>query len=211
MKKLEWYFDFISPFSYLATDQFHRLPAHVAITCIPVLFAGLLEYWKQKGPAELLTKRRFTNRYVQWLAVRHGVPFKAPPAHPFNPLRVLRLSIALDNDLEIIREIFHFIWREGRRPDAPEDWQALKQQLNVPDADERIAAPAVKDALRNNGECALAAGVFGVPTFIVDGELFWGFDGFEFLIDYLNDPELLNREEMRRVTDLPIGVERRRR
>lgn len=208
MKKLEWYFDFISPFSYLAMEQSHRLPEDVEITFRPVLLAGLLNHWNHKGPAEIPAKRRFTARHVQWLAGKHGIPIKTPPAHPFNPLQVLRLSIALQNDPEVIRTIFRFIWRDGRRPDDPESWQDLTRTLSVDDADKRVAASEVKDELRGNAQRALQLGVFGVPTFVVDGELFWGFDALEFVVDYLKDPDLLHSDEMRRVSELPIGIER---
>jgi 2-hydroxychromene-2-carboxylate isomerase len=209
MKTVEWYFDFVSPFSYLAMEQSHRLPKDIEITFTPILFAGLLKHWNHKGPAEIPEKRRFTVRHVQWLANKHGIPLKAPSAHPFNPLAVLRLSIVLNNDPEIIREIFRFIWRDGRRPDEPDSWQDLAHNLNVKDADERVTSPDIKDELRSNGERALQLGVFGVPTFVVDNELFWGFDALDFVSDYLLDPRLLESDEMRRVSQLPIGAQRR--
>ncbi|MFQ6022298.1 MAG: 2-hydroxychromene-2-carboxylate isomerase [Acidiferrobacterales bacterium] len=208
MKTVEWYFDFVSPFSYLAMEQSHRLPKDTEITFTPILFAGLLKHWNHKGPAEIPEKRRFTMRHIQWLASRHGIPLKIPPAHPFNPLAVLRLSLALNNDPEVIREIFRFIWRDGRRPDESDSWQDLTHNLNVKDADERVTSPDVKDELRRNGERALQLGVFGVPTFVVDDELFWGFDALDFVSDYLLDPRLLESDEMRRLSQLPIGAER---
>lgn len=209
MKEVEWYFDFISPFAYLAMEQRHRLPLDTKIKFIPVLFAGLLNHWRHKGPAEIPSKRQFTFRYVQWLASKHGLPLKMPPAHPFHPIAVLRLSIALDNDADAIEKIFRFIWRDGRRPDDAQGWQDLTQILEVADADARISTSSVKEELRRNGHKALENGVFGVPSFIVDDELFWGIDALDFLIDYLNDPTVLHNDEMRRISNLPIGLERR--
>lgn len=207
-QRLEFYFDFLSPFAYFAIERIDRLPQSTAIVYTPVLFAGLLKHWQQKGPAEIQTKRSFTYRHLQWLASKHNIPFKMPPAHPFNPLAVLRLSIALNNEPDVIRAIFGFIWRDGKRPDDPANWRDLTRALNVTDADQRIAVPTVKDQLRHNCDEAISRGVFGVPTFLVDGELFWGFDAFDFLIDYLRDPSVLNNDEMRRVSELPVGVER---
>ncbi len=117
MKEVVWYFDFISPFAYMAMEQRLRLPQGTKITFIPVLFAGLLNHWGHKGPAEIPSTRRFTFRHVQWLASTQGLPLMMPPAHPFSPIAVLRLSIALDNDADAIEKIFRFIWRDGRRPD----------------------------------------------------------------------------------------------
>lgn len=210
MKNLEWYFDFISPFSYLAMEQSHRLLQNADVSFKPVLFAGLLNHWHHKGPAELPPKRRYTMRYVQWLAHKHEIPLTMPPAHPFNPLNALRLSIVLHNDPDAIRAIFRFIWRDGRRPDDPQSWHELIEQLDVLDAEKRIAANDVKQELRANGRRALDLGVFGVPSLVVDGELFWGFDALDFVIDYLRNPAIFDSDEMRRITELPVGVERRK-
>ena len=87
MRAADWYFDFLSPFSYLQLVQFDRLPPDLEITYRPVLFAGLLGHWEHKGPAEIPAKRVHTYRWCHWYAARHGIPFRMPPAHPFNPLR----------------------------------------------------------------------------------------------------------------------------
>jgi 2-hydroxychromene-2-carboxylate isomerase len=209
-RMLDWYFDFVSPYSYLQCMKFPVLPADCEVRMRPVLFAGLLDAWGQKGPAEIPPKRRFTYRQVQWLADREGVRLKFPLAHPFNPLRPLRLAIALGSDPSVIREIFRFIWAEGRSVEDDDEWAALARRLGVTDADERIAAPEIKAALRRNGEDGVAAGVFGVPAFVADGEVFWGYDATAMLLDFLRDPAPFRQGEMARVGELPAAAERRR-
>lgn len=86
MRRLVWYFDFVSPFCYFQTRRFADFDPDVEIVCHPVLFAALLKHRGQLGPAEISVKRRFTYRYLQWYAERHDMPFKIPPAQPFNPL-----------------------------------------------------------------------------------------------------------------------------
>ena len=98
MKTIDWYFDFISPFAYLASASLQRLPESVELRLHPILFAGLLKHHETKGPAEIPSMRRFTFRHIRWLADRHHIELKPPPAHPFNPLPLLRLAIALDAD-----------------------------------------------------------------------------------------------------------------
>ncbi|MDJ0948270.1 MAG: 2-hydroxychromene-2-carboxylate isomerase [Alphaproteobacteria bacterium] len=210
MTKVHWYFDFISPFSYLQHELLHRLPDTVEIVYEPVLFAGLLGRWGHKGPAEIPGKRLYTNRYCVWFAQNHGIPFKMPPKHPYNPLKALRLAIALDADPEAVATIFHFIWQEGRWTESAEDWAELTGRLGLADADDRIADPAVKDRLRENTEQAAAKGVFGVPTFLIGDTLFWGVESTEMVVDYLKDPTLLEQGEMARLPDLPSGAERPR-
>jgi 2-hydroxychromene-2-carboxylate isomerase len=210
MKQVDWYFDFISPFSYLQLERFDLLPRDVDVVLRPILFAGLLKHWQHKGPAEIPAKRRFTYRFVQWQADSQGIPLRFPPAHPFNPIKALRLAIALGCSREAVVKIFRFIWREGRALDQPSEWQALTDSLGVSDAQALIEAPAVKDTLRANGERAIAAGLFGVPSFVIDGEIFWGCDATAMAIDYLRDPARFSRGELARAVDLPVGVERPR-
>ena len=104
-RQANWYFDYVSPYAYLQLECFHRLPADVDVTIKPVLFAGLLGYWDNMGPAEIPAKRRQTYRYCHWQAHKRGIPFKTPPRHPFNPLAVLRLSLALGSDIDAVRAI----------------------------------------------------------------------------------------------------------
>ena len=211
MKTAEWYFDFVSPFSYLQLERFDRLPPDVEVTLRPVVFAGLLDHLQHKGPAEIPGKRRFTYRFVQWLAQKEGIDFKFPPAHPFNPIRPLRLAIACGSGRREVQQIFRFIWRDGRSTDDAAAWDALTHALGVTDAETRINDPQVKSALRANGERAIAAGVFGVPSFVIGAEVFWGFDATGMAIDYLNDPAAFASAEMARVSGLPVAAERPRR
>lgn len=209
MTTADWYFDFISPFAYLQSEVLHRFDNKLTIRPVPVLFAGLLKHWGQKGPAEMATKRRFTYRQVQWLAEKNGIALRFPPQHPFNPVRALRAAVALGGSLETIHEIFRFIWREGRDINAPEEWAELARRLNVPDLDARCNAPEVKSQLLQHGEQALAAGVFGVPTLAIDKECFWGFDATDMALDFLADPARFSGGEYARLDGLPVGAARK--
>jgi hypothetical protein len=69
--------------------------------------------------------------------------------------------------------LFRFVWSEGKRPDDDADWAGLIAELGVPDADARVAAPEVKAQLRSHTTEAIAHGVFGVPTLLIDDQVFW--------------------------------------
>ena len=209
MPAADWYFDFLSPFSYLQLAEFDRLPPDLEVTYRPVLFAGLLGHWKHKGPAEIPAKRVQTYRWCHWYAARHGIPFRMPPAHPFNPLRPLRLAVAQDAEPALIRVLFDAIWAEGRDLSQDEEWQAFTAHLGIADADELIAAPHVKEALRRGTEEAAERGVFGIPTFVIGDELFWGLDTTDLVLDYLNDPNMLKTGEYARISALPVAQARR--
>ncbi len=208
-REAHWYFDFISPYSYLQLGSFDRLPAGLKLRPVPVLFAGLLNHWGNTGPAEIPAKRRQMYRYCHWLAEKRGMPFKLPPRHPFNPLTLLRLAIALDGDLDVVRTIFHHVWGEGNDGQHEDSLHALATKLGVKNMEALTSDPVVKAKLRQNTEDAIEKGVFGVPAFLIDGEIFWGEDITDMLIDYLKDPGLFTRGEQERIAELPMAAWRK--
>lgn len=193
MKFLRFTFDVVSPYAYLA---FERLPHALQgvsheVSYQPILFAGLLQHWGQKGPAEIAPKREWTYRQVMWLAHRLGVPFQMPAQHPFNPLALLRLLLAstpagLTPNRCLCEQVLHHVWRGGGDATDAGRLAALTRQL-APQRDP--AGAEVKDELKAATADAAARGVFGVPTVEVDGRLFWGLDGLELLSAYVHgDP-----------------------
>jgi 2-hydroxychromene-2-carboxylate isomerase len=202
---VDWYFDFVSPYSYLCLYRLQEIPASIVYR--PVLFAGLLNHWGQKGPAEIPAKRRWTYRWSTWWAKELGIPFRYPASHPFNPLAHLRLAIACGNRPDAVRRIFDSVWMSGDEATDPQRFSRLCSDLNVDQA--RLGSDAVKTALRKNTEEAAARGVFGVPSFVVDGEVFWGADSIEFVKAFLADPATVRNAEMRRLDELPAAAARK--
>ncbi len=207
--RASWYFDLISPFSYLHLKQFHRLPADIEIEYVPVLFAGMLKHWENKGPAEVPPKRIYMYRQLTWLAAHLGIPFKMPPSHPFNSLHGLRLLIAAGVTRASVETAFDMVWKEGRDIQGPDGISELARRLGVKDPEAAMADERVKSTLKANTEAAIARGVFGVPSFLLEDTLFWGQDSLEMMLDYLKDPQLFASAEMRRVSELAVGTMRR--
>jgi len=209
MPSADWYFDFLSPYSYLQSERLSTLAPRLSIRYRPVLFGALLSHHGHKGPAEIPAKRAFTYRQVLWLARKQGIPLKFPPEHPFNPLPLLRLAIACDCAPDAVQRIFRFVWRDGRLPDLPIEWAELTHDLGLPDAAARIADPAVKDQLRRNTDEAISRGVFGVPTLVIGDELFWGADATDMARDYVAAGCRYDDPEYARVAALPVGATRK--
>lgn len=208
--KISWVFDVISPFSYLGLKQLERLPPEVEIELVPVLFAGLLNHHGQIGNAEIESKRRFTYRFCLWRARALGIPMRVPPTHPFNPLSALRLIIAAGCSRRAVETVFDAVFLHGRDVADPAVIADLARQLDITDVAAALANPSVKQQLHDNTNWAIAHGVFGVPTFVVEGELFWGHESLEMLLDYLRHPASFGDPQMRRIDTLPIGVQRQR-
>ena len=126
----------ISPFAYLA---FEHLPQALEgcsyeVQYRPVLFAGLLGHWGQKGPAEIEPKRQWTFRHIAWLSHTLQVPIDTPAPHPFNPLPLLRLALACATpgdmpNRRVVEALMRHVWRGGADADDPHRLRALAGQL----------------------------------------------------------------------------------
>ncbi len=190
---LAFYFDFVSPYAFIAWTQVHAIAERNgrSVAPIPVLFAGLLDAHGTKGPAEIPAKRTYTFRDAYRKAHRLGLPtLRPPPSHPFNPLLALRVASLPPDPLEqrrLIDALYENAWVNGIGLETPEtvgaaatraglDGEALVRAATTPEAKERLRA-ATADAV--------AHGVFGVPTVLVDDEIFWGTDGLELVEGFL--------------------------
>ena len=194
MKHITFYLDFVSPYAWLA---FERLPQELeglsySVEYRPVLLGALLLQHSNPGPAGIAPKRDWTYRHVLWLGHQLGVPLQMPAQHPFNPLVLLRQALACSSDGSINRfvaeALLRHVWIGGHDALDAARLQQLAQELALqvkPDSD----SDRVKALLRANTDAAAARGVFGVPAFGVDEQLFWGLDSLPMLRAYLQgDP-----------------------
>ena len=211
MKRVTCYIDFISPYAYLA---FEKLPQALqgltyAIDYKPVLFAAFLKANGQLGPAEIRGKRDWTYRQVLWIGRTEGIEIRMPASHPFNPLALLRLAIACGDkgviNRHVAETVFRHVWRGGAEAADPQRLAQLQQAL-TPKRDP--SGDAVKAELKANTDEALARGAFGVPTFTVDDELFWGFDALPLLRAYLEGDAWIGSPEWKGVGEIPAAVGR---
>lgn len=205
-----WYFDFISPFSYLHLAKVRQWRTRIDITPVPVAFGAILKHLGTIGPAEVRGKREFTYRFVQWQAERSGIRLRFPPAHPFNPLAALRLCIAAGSSWDSVEAIFDHLWRDGHAGTSAPELSGVAARIGIDDVQAAIETGPVKAQLRANTEAALSAGVFGVPTLRVGTDLFWGNDASGLFEDWLADPARFTSDEYRRIAQLPVGIERLR-
>ena len=192
MKHITFYLDFISPYAYLAFEQ---LPVALkgvsySVRYKPVLFAGMLKHHGQLGPAEIRPKREWTYRQVLWLAHSLGIALQMPASHPFNPLALLRLAVASDAEgtpnRYVCETLLRHVWCGGADATEAQRLQAVTQEL---DPQRAVNSDEVKAQLKANTDEAIELGVFGVPTFEVDGKLFWGLDALPMLRAYVSgDP-----------------------
>ena len=205
MKKLEFFFDFISPYAYLASERIEELASRhgYSVDWRPILLSALLNRNQQRGPAEIVDKRRYTVKHLLRLSADHGIPLDIPPAHPFNPLLPLRI-LALRPEAGLVHHLFRACWKDGRAIDSAE---ALKDLMDA-DTLKQAKGSEAKLRLRQNTDEAMERGVFGVPTVAVGEELFWGFDAFSHLERFLEGKDPMDSELVARWEELPASASR---
>jgi 2-hydroxychromene-2-carboxylate isomerase len=189
-RTLDVYWDFSSPFAYLASTQVEALAKRTGavVTWRPVLLGGL---FKTIGQVEVPlatfpeAKQRHVMADIHRWAKRWEVPFRFPTAFPTRSLDALRLYLALAEEKRpsFLAAVFRAYWAEDRDITKRE---VLADCGADPDAFARMGSDEVKGALRAATEHAVSAGVFGVPTFVVDGkDLYWGQDRLDLVEEAL--------------------------
>ncbi len=212
---MKFYFDVISPYAYLAWTQIHDLAAcHGRIVQpVPALFAAMLDHWGHRGPAEIPPKRDYVFKNVARLAHGLGVAVAPPPAHPFNSLLALRVA-SVDMEPEVrdalIDGLFRAVWVQGTGVTDPEMVLGVLASVGLDGAATVQAATsrAGKARVREQTDAAVAAGVFGVPTMVVDGELFWGVDSLDHLDAFLAGADPVSPELVAGWANLPAQAQR---
>jgi len=212
MTTITFYFDFISPYAYLAFEDLPRQLMGVSHRVVyqPILFGAVLSHHGHKGPAEIPGKRAWTYRQVLWQAKQMGVVLDMPSAHPFNPLSLLRLAGACSEDgapnRYVCETIFRHVWQGGHAAEDAQRFAQLEASLapkrGVQDAD-------VKQQLKSTTDAAIGLGVFGVPTFKVDDKLFWGLDALPMLRQYISEDPLFDAADWQSVLKIKAGITRK--
>ena len=209
MKHLNFYLDFISPYAYLA---FHALPRALmglsySVTYKPVFLGALLKHNAMLGPAEVPPKRDWVYRQVLWQARQQGLVLEMPAVHPFNPLALLRLAVAMqaqgNPNRYVCETLFKHVWEGGLDAADPVRLARLVEQLAPKRAGDD---ESVKNQLRDHADQAIAAGVFGVPAIEVDDKVFWGLDSLPMLRNYLDGDPWFSDARWNSVSALPSGI-----
>jgi len=192
-KTVEFYFDFGSPYSYLAYKALPRIAAaHGAhIVWRPMLLGGVFKATGNHSPAEIPAKDRWLQLDLKRWAARYGASFTRNPHFPINTLILMRGAAGMQmrgpDFHKYLDAIFHAMWAEPRNLGDQQELAALLRQTGF-DADafqSLVGDPAVKEQLKKNTEEAVARGVFGAPTFFVGEEMFWGQDRLDFVAEAL--------------------------
>ena len=196
-KQVEFYYDFGSPYSYLA---FHQLPkiaeaAGAEVVWRPMLLGGIFQATGNHSPAEVPVKGAHMNVDLQRWAAYFGVPFRMNPFFPINTLQLMRGATALQmkgDDAALHRynaAVYAAMFEAPVNMNQPEEVGKVLHTAGFDPASflAMIGEQAVKDKLKQDTAVAVQRGVFGAPTFFVGDKMFWGQDRLHFVEHALAD------------------------
>jgi 2-hydroxychromene-2-carboxylate isomerase len=192
MARLEYFFDYVSPFAYLADSQLPALVERTGAELVyrPFLLGGVMKASGNSPPFTVPAKGAWVNADMQRWAKRYGVEVRMNPHFPVNTVLTMRAALVV---LEgggfpaFHKAVFSAMWKEGVNVGDAEGLRGVLEKCGLDAAAvlERCGEPEIKDALRRNTEEAVERGAFGAPTFFVGDQMFWGNDRLDFVEEAL--------------------------
>ena len=190
-KTVEFFFDVGSPAAYLAWTQLPALCSScggAAIDYQPMLLGGVFQATGNQSPMTVPAKGSYMQRDLALHAQRYGVPFEHNPHFPINTLTLMRGVTAVQTQqperfADYVDAVFRAIWVDRKNMNDPQVVASVLAAAGFDPAalQAQAADPQVKERLKQVTQDAVARGVFGAPTFFVDGQMFWGQDRLDFV------------------------------
>lgn len=197
-RKINFYFDFLSPYSYVAWTWVRAQDYDFTYT--PVSIPSIISHYGTLGPAQIKPKRNYLFKDLLRYTKMNNIPFTSPKNLPFNSLYALRLALAEvagESQKEVIDAIFRAGWEHGLDIGSDDVLREILAQkgLSVDELFAKMEAREARIHLKNNISKALEQDLFGVPSFLVDEEIFWGNDSIKYLEMYLAGSDPLDHEK----------------
>ena len=187
-KPFDFYFDFVSPYSFLAHQEIQKNEKRnsIKIRYKPILLGGLHNLHGIKAPAFIPAKAKHMIRDCKLIAEKNKIKFKFNSYFPIKSLNLMRGVLVAEEDNYknyYIDNIYNCIWQDGLNMNDENVLQKVLKNLNVNPKTFflRAASTSIKESLRNKTNDAFERGVFGAPSFVSNNKVFWGQDRIEFV------------------------------
>ena len=191
-KTLDFYFDFISPYSFIAFKEIKKYEKKYSlkIKFKPILLGGLHNLHGIKAPAFIPSKARFMIRDCKIVSEKKNIKFKFNSYFPIKTLGLMRgVLIAEEDDIKdhYVDNIFNSIWRDGFNMNDQTVVEKVLKNININPKTFflRLSTQNIKDNLKKKTSEAYEKGIFGAPTFIVNNKIFWGQDRLIYALEEL--------------------------
>ena len=190
IKSFDFYFDFISPYSYLAHKEIRKVEKRnsIKIRYKPILLGGLHNLHGIKAPAFIPAKAKHMIRDCKLIAEKNKIKFKFNSYFPIRSLNLMRGVLVAEEDnykSYYIESIFNAIWQDGLNMNDENIIQKILKNLNVNPKTFflRSTSSSIKDSLKKRTSEAYEKGIFGAPSFVSNNKVFWGQDRIEFVLN----------------------------
>jgi 2-hydroxychromene-2-carboxylate isomerase len=177
---MKFYYDVVCPYAYLASTRIEALAARAGQTIewTPILLGGVFKSIGRDEAPMPAPKARINVLDMHRYAKLHGVPLALHPEHPKRTVSAMRLLHTVDGPdrVRLTHVLYRYYFVENKDISDKGVLAAAAAEIGRPEAAARIEEPEIKDTLRRATDEAVGAGVFGVPSFVIDGRLYWGQD-----------------------------------
>ena len=190
---VDFYFDVISPYSYIAHKKIHKIKKNqkIIFNYKPILLGGLHNLAGISAPAFNKYKIKNMQSDCELVSKKNDIPFKWNLKFPINSLSIMRGYLSMNDDQkeDYLNIFFDAYWKDNLDLSSEEDFSKLLEVLNLEKEIffEKIKHPSIKDDLKKSTSDAFKKEVFGAPTFIVNNKIFWGQDRLEYALEELSD------------------------
>ena len=190
INSFDFYFDFISPYSFLAHKEIKIIERResIKIRYKPILLGGLHNLHGIKAPAFIPAKAKHMVRDCKLIAEKKKIKFKFNSYFPIKSLNLMRGVMVAEEDnykSYYIDNIFNSVWQDGLNMNDETIIEKVLKNLNVNPKTFllRSTSSSIKDSLKKRTSEAYEKGVFGAPSFISNNKVFWGQDRIEFALN----------------------------
>ena len=190
IKPFDFYFDFVSPYSFLAHKEIRKIEKKylIKIKYKPILLGGLHNLHGIKAPAFIPAKAKHMIRDCKLISEKNKIKFKFNSYFPIKSLNLMRgVFVAEEDNFKnyYIDNIYNSIWQDGLNMNDENIVQKVLKNLNVNPKTFmlRISSSAIKDILKKKTNEAFEKSIFGAPTFVSNNKIFWGQDRIEFVLN----------------------------
>ena len=190
IKPFDFYFDFISPYSFLAHKEIRKIEVktNIKINYKPILLGGLHNLHGIKAPAFIPAKAKHMIRDCKLIAEKKNIKFKFNSYFPIRSLNLMRGVFVAEEDnykSYYVDSIFNAIWEDGLNMNDENIIQKILKNLNINPKTFllRCASSSIKDSLKIKTNEAYEKGIFGAPSFVSNNKVFWGQDRIEFVLN----------------------------
>ena len=189
-KHIEFYFDFISPYTYLGHRRIENEGSGINFNYKPILLGGLHKLWNITPQAYIEPKKEFMIMDCEMVSKKFKIDFIFNSKFPLNTIKLMRGCLILENDQlkKYIELVFDAYWKNN---EDITDNKVLSKILNQIDIKleefiEKIEKNDIKEKLKELTSDAFKKKIFGAPTFVINNKNFWGQDRFEYAIEEFN-------------------------